>query len=149
MLTNKDVSRLSGLPCATIRQLVHRRIILPTGENGRWTKGQALGLCAMKHARLAGATMSAAVGVYEILKAANWDALRAACDDGKQYLRIMGEHVETQLVSHVAAFDRRLIVAATEKQIPFVVVDVLFWLNRVELAERERMAERRLEKQPA
>src|SRR5687768_9978692 len=114
MFANKDVAKLSGFAHSTIRQLIHRRIMLPEGPDGRWTTGQALGLCAMRHARLAGASMSAAVGAYEILKRANWAALRAACDEGKQYLRIIGKVVDDQLVTHIAAFDRRLSKAATE-----------------------------------
>jgi hypothetical protein len=147
MFTNKEVATLSGFPHVSVRHLAYRRVMVPEGSHGKWTKGQALGLCAMRHARLAGASMSAAVGVYEILRRADWTALRAACDDGKQYLRIMGEVVDDKLVTHRAAFDRRLSISATESQIPFVVVDVRHWMNRVELAERE--ASPRREAQPA
>jgi hypothetical protein len=149
MFANKDVARLSGIPHPTVRQLVFQRIMRPEGPNGQWTKGQALGLCAMRHARLVGASMSAAVGAYEILRRADWSALRAACDGGKQYLRIFGEVVDRQLVTERAAFDRRVRKAATREQMPFVVVDVRHWLNRTDLAEQEALADRRREKQPA
>src|SRR4051794_26393420 len=115
MFNAKVVAGLSGLPHHAIRQMSHRGIMRPQGPKKTWTKNQTLGLCAMRHARLAGASMSAAVGAYEILSRANWDALRAACAVGKHYLRIFGETVEMQTVTHRAAFAQKIIQAATQQ----------------------------------
>jgi hypothetical protein len=130
--SHNETAKITGIPASGLRRMHAAGPIRGEGIGRTWTRSQVLGLAAMRHARIAGASMPAAVGMYEILKLADWSKLVESWESGRRYLRVFGDKVDRRPVDRTAAFDSSLIAEATAGCVSYVVVDVGRWLELIE-----------------
>jgi hypothetical protein len=128
MITDKLLAELLGVSPTSIRQLVFKGI-KPEGESvQRWTLRQALAVLVRNNCRRAGASKVACNHAFRILATADVAKLREALRGGHRFLRLMGDVCDERLVTERAAFDSKLLRAATTTGTPYVVADVEHWL---------------------
>jgi hypothetical protein len=120
-----------GVHPSHTRKLKHYGL-QPLGTDGWWTPAQVLAMAVRLSARRAGANKDAYDAAFRILSLADLGKLREAIADDKRYLRLLGTVCDENLVSAKAAFDGELVAKATHTRLAYVVVDVSFWLRRVD-----------------
>jgi len=130
--TTNESARIIGYMPDMLRGLKSHGL-QPAGPNGLWSTAQVLGLCCRCHAHRAGAAKLAADAAFRLMCFADLPKLRQAREEGKRFLRLFGERCDTSLVTRKSAFDSKVMAAATEARLPYVVVNIEFWLQKLKL----------------
>lgn len=120
----QQAALLSGMVAATVKTLERRGFTGAELPGGRWSLQQVIGLRAIKLARQQGATLAAAVAVYDLLRAKSDDELLTEFEAGRSHLLLLGDRLTIRLVTPAAAFDERWRREAVEHSLPWVVLDV-------------------------
>lgn len=129
--SDKQAARITGLTPEAMRTFRFHGI-KNQGPGKLWSDRQVLGLAVKSHSRRVGATKAASTQALQILSHADIGALRRAIADGKRYLRLLGEVCDTNLVSERAAYHPKTMQAATDARVPYVIVDLAYWMDRLD-----------------
>lgn len=130
---DKQAAKIAELSPETFRG-VRFRGLKPQGPGLLWSARQVLGVAVKSQALRVGASRVASTRACQILCSAKMPELRQAIADGRQYMRLLGDVADPNLVSHAAAFHPETMRTATEHRIPYVVVDLGYWLDRIDQA---------------